>query len=193
MITTVTSTMAADARQGQLDTIGAFAWYQGESDAEDPTMAPDYQTNLSAFIIALRSDLPADPTTPIVLVKESLASLISFWETFGSCGTTENCTSVAVGDAEVRAADDWAGANLAHVIEVDTLGLPRFDGLIHLTNTSELAIGEKIAMASDRLMPWQHLRDPGPALNQSGGGGGLNGLGAVAWIVGGSAATMARS
>jgi hypothetical protein len=78
------------------------------------------------------------------------------------------------------------------VIEVDTLGLPRFDGLIHLTNTSELAIGEKIAMASDGLMPWQHLRDPGPALNQSGGGG-LNGLGAVAWIVGGSAATMARS
>ena len=153
MITRVTSTMAADAKQGQLDTIGPVAWYQGESDAGDPTMAADYQANLSAFITALRSELPADPTTPIVLVKGSLASLLSVWQAFGSCGTTENCTAVAAGDAEVRAADDWATANLAHVVEVDTLGLPRFDGLIHLTNTSELTIGQEIATASDRLMP----------------------------------------
>jgi hypothetical protein len=153
MVARLTSSMAADAKAGQLDTIGAFAIYQGEGDAGDPTLADSYQVNLSAFIAGLRSDLPANGSTPIVLVRESLADLISVWQAFGTCGTTENCTAVAIGDAEVRAADAWAAAHIPHVIEVDTLGLPRFDGLIHLTNTSELTVGQEIAIASDRLMP----------------------------------------
>jgi len=152
-ITKVDTTMADDAKKGQLDTIGAVAWYQGESDAGDPTMAADYQANLTAFISALRTQLPADPTTPIVLVKESTATVVAFWQALGWCGTTEDCTAATAQDAEVRAADDWAGANLPHVLTVDSLGLPRFDGLIHLTNTSELTIGQDIATVSDRLMP----------------------------------------
>ncbi len=151
MMANIRSTMAADARHGQLDTIGAVAWYQGESDAVSPTAAAHYRAKLRAFIRGLRSHLPANPTIPIVLVKESLASLLSSWKASGSCG--ENCRAVAAGDAKVRAADDWAAANLAHVVEVDTLGLPRFRGAIHLTNTSELAIGREIGTASDRLMP----------------------------------------
>jgi hypothetical protein len=153
MVTKVTTTMAADAKSGQLDTIGAIAWYQGESDASDPTMAAAYQTNLNAFIVALRSQLPADPTAPIVLVKESLASLIASWQAFGMCGTSVDCVATATGDTEVRASDDWAAANLPGVVEVDSLGLPRFENLIHLSNTSELTIGQEIATASDHLMP----------------------------------------
>ena len=151
MMAKIRSTMAADARHGQLDTVGAVAWYQGESDAVSPTMAAHYQAKLRTFIRGLRSHLPANPTIPIVLVKESLASLLSSWKASGSCGKI--CPAVAAGDAKVRAADDWAAANLTHVVEVDTLGLPRFRGAIHLTNTSELAIGREIGTASDRLMP----------------------------------------
>jgi len=153
MVTKILSTMAADAHHGQLDTIGAIAWYQGEADATDPKMAADYQTNLTTFIQALRSDLPAEETTPIVLVKESLASLLGTWQSAGSCGTTVDCAAIAVGDGEVRAADDWAAANLAHVVDVDTLGLARFEGLIHLTDDSELVVGQEIAAASDHSMP----------------------------------------
>jgi len=153
MVTRVTSTMAADAKAGQLDTIGAFAFYQGEGDAGAPLSAASYSANLDAFIAGLRADLPANGSAPIVLVKESFAELISTWQANGSCGTTVNCTAASTGDAWVRAADDWATANLAHVVEVDTLGLPRFNSLIHLTTTSELTIGQEIATASDHVMP----------------------------------------
>jgi len=154
MIARVISTMTADAKAGQLDTIGAVAWYQGESDATNPTMAADYRANLISFITALRLDLPMSPGTPIILVKESLASTIALAKAEGKCGTTVNCTAWAKGDAQVREADDWAAANLANVLTVDTLGLPRVpDYEIHLTDTSELTVGGEIAKAIERVMP----------------------------------------
>ncbi len=110
MVADVEATMAHDAKKGRLDTIGAIAWYQGETDAESPSMADAYQWNLTAFILALRTDLPMNAATPIVLVKESLASLTSMWESNSEC-SVEPCATVEQGDAEVRSADDWVAGN----------------------------------------------------------------------------------
>ena len=60
---------------GQLDTIGAFYWYQGESDALDPTLYPEYQANLTALLTALRTSLPISPSATVVLVKESVGRI----------------------------------------------------------------------------------------------------------------------
>ena len=64
LVTSVDKTMATDATYGQLDTIGAFYWYQGESDALDPTLYPEYQANLTALLTALRTSLPISPSAP---------------------------------------------------------------------------------------------------------------------------------
>lgn len=159
MIAKVISTMSADARAGQLDTIGGVAWAQGERDALRPALAAEYTSNLKAFIAALRSDLPMAPTTPIVLVKESLEESIALNERNGKCDATRVCAVFATGDAEVRAADDWAATHLPNVLVVDTLGRPRVADLaIHLTNTSELAVGRDIGIAIRRA---QHRRAGG--------------------------------
>lgn len=154
MIWIVKQTMARDATAGQLDTIGAFYWYQGESDAGDPTLYPSYQANLTAFIADVRSDLPTDATAPVVLSKMSISQLISYEIATGICASP-GCASLISGDTAVRAADDWAAANLSHVLTVDTLGLPRTkaSAYIHLPNVGELQLGQKLAAASEHLFP----------------------------------------
>ena len=154
MVGIVRQTMATDAAQGQLDTIGGFYWYQGESDAMDPALAADYQSNLTAFVDALRSDLPMAATAPVVLAKESLAEVISVEQYAGICATPD-CASLVAGDDAVRAADDWVAANLPHVLTVDSLGLARTgtDGGVHLSNVGELQLGDELATVSDHQFP----------------------------------------
>ena len=103
MVDDVEITMAQAAKTGVLDTIGAVAWYQGETDAVNPSMEDAYQSNLTALISALRTELPMNAATPIVLVKESLASLTSMWESNSEC-SVEPCAAAEQGDAEVRSA-----------------------------------------------------------------------------------------
>ncbi|MGO9873893.1 MAG: sialate O-acetylesterase [Acidimicrobiia bacterium] len=153
MVDLVIATMSADAARGQLDTIGAFYWYQGEDDAANPSWYPKYQSNLANFISHLRTDLPMNATTPIALAKESLAANLSFRQDTGDC-PFDNCAVVQAGDTAVRAADDWATANLAHVVDVDTLGLPRTAPVvIHLSNIGELTLGAELAAATEHLFP----------------------------------------
>jgi hypothetical protein len=154
MVGIVKQTMASDAAQGQLDTVGGFYWYQGESDAMDPTLSAEYQANLTGFITAVRASLPMSGTAPILLVKESLAEVIGVQQAAGIC-SSPNCEAVIAGDTAVRAADDWAAANLPHVVTVDSLGLARTTayGGIHLSNTGELQLGEELAKASDHQFP----------------------------------------
>jgi len=123
MVTLVRSTIAFDALHHQIDRVGGFYWFQGETDATDPAWAAAYQGNLKAFIARVRADVPG--VYPIVLAKE--------W------------TGVP-GDAQVRAADDWAAAHLPDVVTVDTEGLPRLG--LHVTNVGELQLGEDMAHAS---------------------------------------------
>ena len=126
MVALVKGVIAYDGRRGQDDTIGGFVWYQGETDASSSTEAAAYKSNLAALITDTRSQMPLG-TAPVVLVEES--------------------TPWAVGDAEVRGADDWAAAALPNVTTVDSSGLPREPDLIHLTNLSELYLGMVVAKA----------------------------------------------
>jgi hypothetical protein len=126
MVHTVQVVIAQDAQRGQIDTISGFYWFQGENDAATPSDASTYQANLSTFVTSLRLALPM-ATTPIVLAKTS---------------------TLLAGNVQVRAADDWVAANFPDVVTVDTADLPRLGGYIHLTNTSELELGSRMATAS---------------------------------------------
>ena len=152
LVTTVRSTMALGDASNTLDTIGAIYWYQGEADAAIPAEASAYQSNLKAFIGALRLQLPAAPTTPFALVKESLDAEIAHEQASDTC-PPDNCASEILGNTEVRDADDWAASNLPNVIEVDSLGLPRYSDYVHLTNVGELTLGNELAAATDRSFP----------------------------------------
>ena len=148
--------MTRDAASGIVDVLGAAYWYQGESDALDATMAQNYANNLSTFITSLRRDLPFTPRAPVVLVKESLASLIAFRFTTGSCGDIGGCLEATARDAIVRTADDTVANALPDVLTVDSLGLARATVGMHLTNSAELTIGTLMANATEIYL--RHLR-----------------------------------
>jgi hypothetical protein len=159
MVSQVDTVMANDAANGQFDVLGGFYWYQGESDAGQESLAKEYQKNLNKFILALRKDLPMTPTAPIVLAKEDITANIAYELSQGAI-TPADAAIETTGNSEVRAADDWAAANLPDVVEVDTADLARngptgaLPGTeIHLTNVSELTLGQELATASEALLP----------------------------------------
>jgi len=153
MISKVRAVMARDATRGQFDILGGFYWIQGESDAGAASYAKAYQANLETFIAAVRSDLPLSSTAPIVLAKEDRTAYNSYLVSSGKI-TAALEAKEATWNAEVRAADDWAAANLPDVLEVDTAGLARVAPLfIHLSNVSELTVGSQMASVSERLIP----------------------------------------
>ena len=152
MLNQVRAAMESDANTGTFDTIGGFYWYQGEDDVANPAWAAAYQDNLTAFIGRLRRDLPLNAGAPIVLAKESLAARIALRRANADC-PGDICSTLEAGDNAVRAADDWAAANLPHVVTVDTFGLARSSSLIHLSNLGELALGSALAVASETRFP----------------------------------------
>lgn len=147
MVNLVDRTMTNDAAKGQLDVLGAFIWYQGENDAQDPAWAAAYQSNLEALITTLRASLPSASTLPVGIIKESLAQYAANF-----CQT--DCDALAEGDAEVRSADDWAVANLPNVVEVDSIDAPRtsYSFYVHLSDAGELAVGQAIGVALEPLI-----------------------------------------
>jgi hypothetical protein len=153
MVARVKSVMSADAANGQFDVLGGFYWYQGEADASRVKDAKNYQANLKAFIKAVRSDLPIAPTAPFVIAKEDCTAYFAFEYNAGEVNSA-TLASLQTGNSEVRAADDWAAAHLPSVVEVDSLNLPRSAPFyIHLTNVSELTIGQEMATVSEPLLP----------------------------------------
>jgi hypothetical protein len=159
MVSQVQTVMANDAANGQFDVLGGFYWYQGESDAGQAHWAKEYQRNLDRFILDLRKDLPMSATAPVVLAKEDITATINYDLSQGII-TPAYAAIWSTGNTEVRAADDWAVANLPDVVEVDTADLARngptgvFPGTdIHLTNVSELTLGQELATASEALLP----------------------------------------
>ena len=131
MVKEVRSAIASDRRHGFVDTIGGFYWYQGEADGAYVPWADLYQGNLSRLIQNVRKDLPLGKA-PVGIVE-----------------ATEAGSWIPPGMQIVRTADAWAATHLAKVVTVDSKGLPRFDNGPHLTNTSELTIGEELAKATD--------------------------------------------
>jgi hypothetical protein len=153
MVAKVQSVMAADASNGQFDVLGSFNWYQGESDAGNVNDAKHYQSRLTKFIDAVRKRLPMAATAPVVLVKEDSTGYDNYTLNSGEATPAEEA-ELLKGNAEVRAADDWAAANLPAVVEVDSLGLTRVGPLdLHLSNVSELTLGNEMATVSEPLLP----------------------------------------
>jgi hypothetical protein len=126
MVSFVKTTIAKDSANGQVDTIGGFYWVQGESDSIKSQWASLYKGELAKFVPALRVDLPIGPKTPIVLAKTWVSAYPSWSD-------------------EVRAADDWAAAQYPYTYTVDTKNLARYSDNLHLINTSEITLGDRMA------------------------------------------------
>jgi Carbohydrate esterase, sialic acid-specific acetylesterase len=153
MVAKVQSVMAADASNGQFDVLGSFNWYQGESDAGNVNDAKRYQSRLVKFIAAVRKRLPMAATAPVVLVKEDSTGYDNYSLDSGAVTPAEEA-ELLKGNAEVRAADDWAAATLPGVVEVDSSGLARVGPMdLHLSNVSELTLGSEMAIAGEPLRP----------------------------------------
>ena len=156
-LSTVKNVMTADAKAGQLDTLGGIYWYQGETDVTTEAYAVSYQANLTNLIARFRADLPISASAPFGIVKESKAQRLDRALAMGWC-TPEGCAAALRKDARVRAADDWAAANLNQVYTVDSLDAGRLetnnpdDSLIHLTNLGELLVGQRLAQATENFI-----------------------------------------
>jgi hypothetical protein len=131
-----------EAARGISASVGAVVWYQGEFDAT-PAAAPHYQAALQQFISDLHPDLGLAVNTPLILVKMEMAydyysqllngqMDLARWEVWNRAND------------EVRAADDWASANMPSVYTVDSAGLPRISDTVHLSDLSEMTLGSEI-------------------------------------------------
>ena len=149
----VIATMTADAKAGQFDVVGGIYWYQGESDAGKAGWAAKYQANLTALIQAFRADLPMSPTAPIALVKTDTSAYWPYLATTVKLSAHKLQTYLN-SNTTVRAADDWAAANLPSVVTAETADLPRATpSVIHLTNVGQLTLGSRMAKATEALLP----------------------------------------
>lgn len=150
MIANVKSTMYNDSLNGQFDVLGGFYWYQGEADASVSVFANIYKKNLVNFIKSVRKDLPISQNAPFVIAKEDITySLINN----PSLSSAQVRAGFITNDT-VRAAEDYAVNSLPNVYEVDGKSLYRApSNTIHITNTSELTIGEEMANVSASHLP----------------------------------------
>ena len=153
MVAKVLAVVAADAAAGRFDVVGGFYWYQGESDATKPAWANAYQAHLTTLIDAVRADLPMSPTAPVVLVKPDISGYIAYKVAVEGLPARWQA-KFTDGNAAVRAADDWAAANLPGVRAVDSLGLARVGPYdLHLDNVAQLTLGQQLAKMSEPLLP----------------------------------------
>ena len=153
MVDEVRSVMGADAAAGQFDVLGGVYWYQGESDVTHAGWANSYQTHLADFVAALRTELPMVSTAPVVLAVQDLSQYLAYLDVTYPLRPGKYARYLA-GNTAVRAADDWAAANLPDVEEVDTLPLARLAPTDeHLTDVGELALGDQLAKVSESLLP----------------------------------------
>lgn len=155
-------------------TIRAILWYQGESDTVDKSDAEAYRGNMETLINNLRADLN-NPSLLIIGVhivcsctrpqNMLLDSTIVFYTNrhneirvystrlhindYDSCVCRVVKVALASGDGKfvetVRAAQP--GISLPNVKCVDAKGLDLKDDRVHLTTTSEVKLGTKLARA----------------------------------------------
>ena len=152
MVAKVRSVMTHDAAGGQFDTIGAFYWYQGETDAMSASTSAAYNSNLWTFIHAVRSQLPMSSSTPFAIAEEDITNYIAT-ETQNHTFSPAQTWIETAGNAQVRAADQRIARRMSDVFLVDTAALPRTGGFIHLNNVSELSLGNDLARATESHLP----------------------------------------
>lgn len=114
--------------------IRALVWYQGESDAYDREMARAWPAKFLALVRALRRDL-GDPGLPVVFTQ--LAHVKGRW------------SQGLKGWEELKALQ--AKISLPGVVMVKTDGLTLEDN-VHLDTTSQIKLGQRYALALDRLL-----------------------------------------
>ncbi len=136
--------------RGIVPVLGGVVFFQGESDALDPNLAPNYSRDLSAFTAGLRQTFGSE--LPLVLLEESSALDIAVQRTANQC-LPQGCDAEAASDAEVRGADAALAASLNHVALVDSAGLPRVSPWVHLSNVGERVIGREAATALEAMLP----------------------------------------
>ena len=153
LVAKVLATLAADAHAGTLDVLGGVYWFQGESDIKNAANAASYQGNLATLIGRLRNDLPLAPSAPIALAKVDQTGFINYRSHHGRPDPAR-IDALRLGNTEVRAADDWAAATLPGVVVVDSADLARRGSAkVHLSNRSELTLGQRLAVATEAQLP----------------------------------------
>ena len=130
----------------------SFYWYQGETDAMSASTSAAYQSNLWTFVHAVRSQLPMSSSSPFVIAEEDITNYIAT-ETQSHTFSPAQTWIETAGNAQVRAADQRIAHRMSDVFLVDTAALPRTGGFIHLTNISELTLGNDLARAAEAHLP----------------------------------------
>jgi hypothetical protein len=152
--TLVGEVMAYEAHKGRLPVISGVFWAQGESDTNSATWAGAYQGRLTQLVASLHAVLPMASTTPFVIAK---ISTTAWWEGLAAGGACpaggSDCSEQLAADATVRAAEDAVAGSDPTVRTVDTVDLARTGVMLHLSNVSELAMGRRMALAAEPLLP----------------------------------------
>ena len=146
--------MTYEASKGRLPVISGVFWVQGESDTDSLLWAEAYQRRLTELIASLHAELPMSPSTPFVIAKVFTAP---WWQVVAGAGVCpaggSDCSEQLAADATVRAAEDAVAAADPTVATVDTIDLPRTGVMLHYANVAELAVGQRMALAAEPLLP----------------------------------------
>jgi hypothetical protein len=108
-------------------TFGGFVWIQGESDAQTPQMASEYQKKLEIIIKDLRGRVTNTPEMPVILSVDEQHPLVK-------------------ANPEIIKAQESLAQSLPQCIHTSMLGLPKAD-VTHLTPAGLVTQGEKLAEA----------------------------------------------
>ncbi len=146
----VSSTMAWARANGWTPSVGAFYWFQGETDAMGEATAAHYGSNLRVFLSAVRGALGLGPRGPVVVAQTDLGDFIHFEQVHHLCPTRSCTAEWSWNDEVMRAQAASAGPS---TFVVSTATLPRFEDFIHLTDVGELALGRAFATLSNALLP----------------------------------------
>ena len=133
------------ASQGFLAYVGAFIWYQGEFDT-NPINAPLYQDALETLITQSRSLLQQSPLAVFAIIKEDMRPAYLFQRENSLCALLD-CRARLAANRTVRSADDWAVANLPHVVAVDSRGSSMIGDSVHLDMKGEMNVGRLVGAA----------------------------------------------
>jgi hypothetical protein len=128
----VQAALKALSDSGQTYEIAGLFWMQGESDAMNEAMAAKYETNLAAFIQAVREEVKT-PKMPFVLgrITSALMNKKAAW----SFPFTR----------QVQQAQEKVAKEVAGVYIFDTDDLPTNPDFVHYNTKGQLELGKRFA------------------------------------------------
>ncbi|KAI9491886.1 SGNH hydrolase-type esterase domain-containing protein [Zychaea mexicana] len=118
--------------------VAGILWYQGESDAENATLANEYGTRLKSFIQTTRSKLNNE-RLPFVYVQIARSSNL--------VNNNNNWNTVREGQRSLIN-DDWNTDQIGVVSSIDC----ELDDPVHLSANGQAAVGRRLAVAAARTL-----------------------------------------